>query len=180
MKNMDRGTILTHMSLRVTTPRVGDIHDLKCLQTESPSVFAVNKSNVSLLNFPKSGFCSGSTLIHSGRFTVGVPCFATEVDVTSKFCDHCENLWTGFDENDLATLDTHDNSVAFENYKQGRQGVLWNAPPIVTVKDLFSDEIQSVKDALTGVKCELVASWPDRGFKNIAADVLTSVGVTFQ
>ena len=52
----------------------------------------------------------------------------------------------------------HDDSVTFENYNQGRQNVFWNAPPIVTVKDLFSDEIQSVKDALTGVKCELVAS----------------------
>ena len=125
MRDLDRKSLLKFLGMAADTERVGDCIGLKCLLLESPSTLTVNKANVPFLGRATNGFCSGARLARAGRITVGVPCFETKVSMTG-LCSHCDELWSGFDENDLLTLSKHAHSEAFGAYKPGRQGVIWS------------------------------------------------------
>ena len=43
----------------------------------------------------------------------------------------------------------------FERYVPGKSGVLWHAPPVVHAADLFSSQIQDVKNQFTVTDREL-------------------------
>ena len=178
MRSMNRGELLSYLGTPAHSPRVGDITGLKCLHTESPSTLTVNKANVTFFGRETSDFCPGARLARSGRTTVAVPCYSTELSDLTGLCSHCDELWSGYDDNDLLTLNEETMPLAFAEYKQGRQGVLWNSQPIVAASEIFSDQIQTIKDSLAGTKCELDAQWPGRNFRSIAAEVLEKAGVT--
>ena len=115
-----------------------------------------------------------------GRTTVGVPCGSAEISAESDFCAHCEKLFmAGFNDDGFVELDEESMSETFELYEPGKPVVLWNSPPVVHAEDLFSAQVQEVKDKMHDTEFELDQDWTNTSFREIAASLLIGGGVLF-
>ena len=135
---------------------MADVKGLRPFSTSVKSALHVHESHVPLFGKGPGEICSGAKLMRHGRVTVGVPCGSTEISSESGFCLHCERLFlAGFDKDGFVALDESTMQETFELYEPGKPGVLWNSPPIVHVEDLFSSQVQVVKDLLHDTDFEL-------------------------
>jgi hypothetical protein len=86
---------------------------------------------------------------------------------------------TGIKDDGFVDLDEALMQETFELYEPGKPGVLWNSPPVVHAADLFSAQVQGVKDKLHDTDFELQRDWPNASFKEIASPLLIGSGVLF-
>ena len=181
-RSFSRAKLLRYLSLPTKCPRVEDVKDLRPLNTSVQSALAVHKSHVPLLGkIPgKNGVCSGAKLFRHNRLTVGVPCSSTEISPESGFCCHCEQLFLdGFDEDGFTNMDEDSMPETFDYYAAGKSCVLWNTPPVVHASDLFSGQVQEVKDRMVLRDAELHRDWPETTFKTVASSLLVGAGILY-
>ena len=88
-------------------------------------------------------------------------------------------FWQVFNDDGFVELDEESMRETFELYEPGKPGVLWYSPPVVYAEDLFSAQVQEVKDKMHDTDFELDRDWPNISFREITASLLIGGGVLF-
>ena len=101
------------------------------------------------------GCCAGEIVRRFGRSSVGIPCFAVELEENEKFCEVCKEIWSEHEDNGFFVMDTASMPCAADFYESAKAVVLWNFPFMQKIYEYFSDQIQMVKDVLQGTDSEL-------------------------
>ena len=153
----DHTKLLKKLHVVPSARRIVDVLGLRTFSTELKSARCLHKSHAPFLGKIPGNICAGTKLMRDGRTTVGVPCCSTEISTESGFCKHCEELFLAdkFDDDGFLELDESTMPEVWERYTPGKSGVLWHAPPVVHAAELFSSQIQDVKDLFAGTSREL-------------------------
>ena len=157
ISSWDRIELLKKLHVAPNACRIEDVLGLRPFSKAVKSACCLHKSHAPCLGKIPGKICSGVKLMRDGRSTVGVPCCATEISEESGFCKQCEELFmeNNFDEDGFVELEEESLPEFSERYEPGKSGVFWHAPPVVHAEDLFSGQIQQVKDQFAGTSREL-------------------------
>ena len=177
-----RTDLLKVLNVAPNACRIEDVVGLRPFAKSVKSACCLHKSHAPFLGKIPGNICSGVKLMRDGRTTVGVPCCATEISAESGFCKQCEELFTeqNFDEDGFVELEEEALPDFFERYEPGKSGVLWHAPPVVHAEDLFSGQVQEVKDRFADTSRALSRDWPDATFRDIASPLCFGAGLALR
>ena len=85
VKNLARQQLLAFLGVEDMADQIGDNECVRPVSASSVNKFHVHKSDVSFLGKVGEGYCEGALIRRFGRSSVGVPCFAVELEENEKF-----------------------------------------------------------------------------------------------
>ena len=80
VKNLDRSQLLAFLGVEDMADQVGDNECVRPVSASTVRRFAVHKTDVPFLGKIGGNCCAGAIVRRFGRSSVGVPCFAVELE----------------------------------------------------------------------------------------------------
>ena len=141
VKNQNRPQLLALLGIDDLPEQIGDNEWLRPVAASTIERFTIHKDDVSFLEKIDGGCCPGAIVRRHGKASVGVPCFAPEIEPDGKFCTLCNEIWSEHDENGFYIMDTQVMPFASKFYKPAKSAVLWNLPFMPQMDTFFSNQI---------------------------------------
>ena len=122
--------------------------------------------------------CAGAYLARFGHKTVALKCFETSLTARSAVCAHCEQLWAHMSDDNVYEV-KDDMDAARARYAKGERRVMRNWEGMKDLQDVYSNEIQIVKDVVQGSEFEVASQWPGMSYAQAQRVFLQDAGVLF-
>ena len=175
---LDRPQLLAMLGVEDKLMQVGDHEVIRAISASAVDPVVIYKMDAPFLGkIQADGCCAGAIVRRFKNATVGIPCYSDAIESGNKFCDVCNEIWSGQDDRGFYVLNWESMPNAAEFYAPAKSGTLWKLPFMMTMEEFFSDEIQIVKDMFEGSDLELHRDWPNTGFQEVATDILIKSGV---
>ena len=179
VQGMDRPELLKNLGLPFNVPLIKDIPEVKPISLYAKAQMKINSESLPFVN---EGIavecCSGALMMRWQDVTVVMPCYGTDIETDNAFCTHCAEMWAHTNDKEEYVLQPSMTN-AWEHYRNGSRKLIKNWPRVMEMVVQFSDEVDSIKDAVTNSSCKLDKQWPGITYMEIVQQVLVNSGILF-